>query len=63
MNDALVGVVIGVGEEDIPPLWEGVRADGKAVILAGDEAAIGSRVDAGLVVTAVPVPARQEVGD
>lgn len=63
MDDALVGVVVGVGEEDVPVLWEGLQVHGKAVILAGDEAAVGSRVYAGLVVTAVPVPARQEVGN
>lgn len=61
MYDALVGVVVGVGEEDVPALRQRVRVDGEAVILAGDEAAICSLVYAGLVVTTVPVPERQEV--
>lgn len=54
--DALVGVVVGVGEEDVPVLrqWGGVYS--KAVILAGDEAAICRLVYARLVVTTVPVP-------
>lgn len=61
VDDALVGVVVGVGEEDVPVLRQRVRVDGKAVVLAGDEAAICPLVYAGLVVTTVPVPERQEV--
>lgn len=60
MYDALVAVVVGVGEEDVPVLRQRVRVDGKTVILAGDEAAICSLVYAGLVVTTIPVPERQE---
>lgn len=59
--DALVGAVVGIGEEDVPVLRQRVRVDGKAVILAGDKAAICSLVYAGLIVTTVPVPERQEV--
>lgn len=59
MYDALVGVVIGVGEEDVPVLRQCGGVDGKSVILAGDEAALCSLVYARLVVTTVPVPAQE----
>lgn len=62
MYDALVGVVIGVGEEDVPVFRQCGGVDGKPVILAGDEAALCSLVYARLVVTTVPVP-EQEVKD
>lgn len=62
MHDALVGMIIGVGKEDVPVLRQGVRVDGEAVVLTGDEAAICSLVDARLVVATVTVPERRERG-
>lgn len=61
MHDALVGVVIGVGEEDVPVLGQGVGVDGEPVVLTGDEAAVCSLVDARLVVATVTVPERREI--
>lgn len=56
MHDALAGVVVGVGEQDVPVVRKGVWVDGEAVVLAGDEAAIRSVMDARLVVATVSVP-------
>lgn len=56
MYDALVGMIIGVGKEDIPVLRQGVGVDGEPVVLTGDEAALCSLVDARLVVATVTVP-------
>lgn len=58
--DALIGVIVGVGEEDVPAFGQRVGVDGEPVVLAGDEAAVGSLVDARLVVAAVTVPERRE---
>lgn len=58
--DALAGVVVGVGEEDVPVFGQGVGVDGEPVVLTGDEAAVCSLVDAGLVVATVTVPDGQE---
>lgn len=60
MHDALVGVIVGVSEEDVPSIGQRVWVDGKTVILAGDEAAVRPLVDARLVVAAVAVPERLE---
>lgn len=57
--DALIGVIVGVGKEDVPVSGQGVRVDSEAVVLTGDEAAIGSLVDARLVVATVTVPERE----
>lgn len=59
MYDALVGVVVGVGEEDVPVLRQCVRVDREAVVLTGDEAAFCSLVDARLVMATVTVPERR----
>ena len=56
MHDALAGVVIGVGEQDVPVRGQGQWVHSEAVVLAGDEAALGALVDTGLVVASVPVP-------
>lgn len=56
VHDALVGVIVGVGEEDVPAAGQRVGVDGEAVVLAGDEAAVRPLVDARLVVAAVAVP-------
>lgn len=60
VHDALIGVIVGVGEEDVPAFGQRVRVDGEPMVLAGDEAAVGSLVDAGLVVAAVTVSERRE---
>lgn len=60
MYDALIGVVIGVGKEDVPALGQGVGGNSEPVVLTGDEAAIRSLVDARLVVATVTVPEGQE---
>lgn len=60
VHDALVGVIVGVGEEDVPAVGQRVGVDGEAVVLAGDEAAVRPLVDARLVVAAVAVPERSE---
>lgn len=56
VHDAFAGVIVGVGEEHVPVLRQGPRVHSEAVVLTGDEAALGSFMDAGLVVTTVPVP-------
>ena len=60
MHYALVGVVVGVGEKDVPVLGQGPGVDSEAVVLTGDVAAVGSFVDAGLVVAAVTVPEKKK---
>lgn len=56
MYDALAGVIVGVGEENVPVFGQSVGVDGEPVVLAGDEAAICPLVDAWLVVATVTVP-------
>ena len=58
--DALVGVVVGVGEQDVPVCRQRVGVDGEPVVLTGDEAAVCSFMDARLVVTTVTVPETRE---
>lgn len=58
MHDAFAGVVVGVGEKDVPVIRQRVDVDGKPVVLAGDEAAVCSFVDARLVVATVTVSER-----
>lgn len=60
VHDALVGVIVGVGEEDVPAIGQRVGVDGEAVVLAGDEAAVRPIVDARLVVATVAIPERSE---
>lgn len=60
MYDALAGVVVGVGEEHVPVFGQRLGVDGEPVVLTGDEAAVCSLVDAGLVVATVTVPDRQK---
>lgn len=60
MYDALVGMIIGVGEEDIPVFRQRVGVDSEPVVLTGDEAATCSLVDARLVVATVTVPEKKE---
>ena len=56
MDDSLAGLVVGVGEQDLPVGGQRPRVHRKAVVLAGDEAAARSLVDARLVVAPVTVP-------
>ena len=56
MDHALVGRVVGVDEELLPPVGEGGGIDGEAVVLRRDIASIGARVNARLVRAAVAVP-------
>lgn len=60
MHDALVGFIVGIGEEDVPAFRKTVGVDGEAVVLTGDEAAVGALVDARLVVATVSIPGRRE---
>lgn len=56
VHDALIGVIIGVGKQDVPVFGQRVGVDGEAVVLTGDEASSRSLVDARLVVPTVTVP-------
>ena len=60
VHDALAGLVVGVGEEDVPVRGQGQGVHSEAVVLAGDEAALRALVDAGLVVASVTIP--EDVG-
>ena len=60
MYDSLIGMIIGVGKEDIPVFRQGVGVDSEPMVLTGDIAAICSLVDARLVVAAVTVPETRE---
>ena len=53
---ALVGAVVGVGEELAPAGRHGVRADRVAVVLRGHVAAASALQPTGLIVTSVTVP-------
>ena len=54
--DAFAGVVVGIGEEDVPARGQGQGVDCEAMVLRRDETAACSFVDARLVVTTVTVP-------
>lgn len=56
VHEALVGAVVGVGEERGPAGGQAARLHREAVVLRRDEAAPRVLVQAGLVVPAVPVP-------
>lgn len=63
MDNALVCLVVFIGEKDLPIGREAGRIDGEAVVLRGDETSVmgvlvlaGSVVGTRLVVTAVTVP-------
>lgn len=55
VHNALVRVVIGVGEEDVPVGRKGPRIHRKSVVLRRDIATLGTFMDARLVVAAIPV--------
>ena len=56
VHDSLVGPVVLVGEEDRPVFRQCGGFKRKAVILGGDEAALGGGVGTGLIVTSVSIP-------
>ena len=56
VDKPFVGLVVGIGEEDVPARRDGVVVNSEAVVLGGDETALGGRVDAGLVVTTIAIP-------
>lgn len=56
MNNALTGLVIGVGEEHIPVFRESLGIHSKPMILRRDETAICSFMDAGLVMATITIP-------
>ena len=60
MYHTLIGAVIPVGEENHPIGWEGGRVNSVAMVLGGDETATSSRVDAGLVLTSIPISAKTQ---
>lgn len=60
MHNALIGLVVGVGEEDIPVTGQGLGVNSEAVVLAGDEAAVCALVDTRLVVASVTIPAKRK---
>ena len=51
--DPLVRSVVGVPEPRLPALWQRILGHREAVILAGDVAAPGAQLDAGLVLAAM----------
>jgi hypothetical protein len=55
--DALVRAVVGVAEPGGPAARQGRGVDGEAVVLAGDVAALGALLEAGLVLAAATVAA------
>ena len=56
MNDALVGLVIGVGEEWAPAIRQSAGIHSKAMVLGGDVAAQAVFIHAWLVVATIAVP-------
>ena len=56
MHDALAGLVIGVGEEDVPVGGKALGVQGKAMILTGDETTLCPLMNARLVVATVTIP-------
>ena len=56
MNDALVGLVIGVGEEWAPAIRQSAGIHRKAMVLGGDVAAQAVFIHAWLVVATIAVP-------
>ena len=56
MDDAFVGLIVGVGKQNFPVGWKDVCIYSKTVILGCHIAPRGTMMDAGLVVAAVAVP-------
>lgn len=55
MNDALAGLVIGVGEKHIPVLWKSFGVHSEPMILRGDVTAVCPFMNARLVMTTVTI--------
>lgn len=55
MHDAFVGVVVGVGKENVPVVRKGLRVHCKAVVLRRDETTLRTFMDARLVMPTIPV--------
>lgn len=53
--NALIGLVIGIGEEDVPVRWQSLGVDSEAMVLTGDEATACSFMEAWLVVATVTI--------
>lgn len=62
VDEALVGAIVGVGEERQPGGREAAHVHSKAVVLSRDEAALRVLVQAGLVVPTVPKPGQRHRG-
>ena len=58
VHDPLVALIISICEQDLPIRWQVAVVHRKAVVLGGDETALGRRVETGLVVATVAVPVR-----
>ena len=56
VNNALICLVVLIREQYRPVCWQGIRIDGKAVVLSGDVAATSANVSARLVVSSVTIP-------
>lgn len=55
MHNALICVVIGVGKENIPVIWKGLRIHCKSMVLRCDETTLCTLMDARLVMPTIPV--------
>lgn len=60
MHKALIGVVVGISEEGTPSGWQACRVHCKAMVLGGNEAALGALMEAGLIVSTVPIPEKAD---
>ena len=60
MHNALVRLVVGVCEEDLPVAGQPGWVHCVAMVLGGDEAALRAGVDARLVVAPIAIPKIQE---
>lgn len=57
VHDALIALIIGIGEQHLPICGQVAVVHSKAMILCSDEAALGRRVEAWLVVTTIAISA------
>jgi hypothetical protein len=56
VDNSLVALIVFIGEQRLPTLWQGCDLGGKAVVLRRDETLGRAVVRARLVVPAVSVP-------
>ena len=59
MDDALISLVIGIGKERTPVLWEGGGIHSKPMVLGGDETAQTVFIHAWLVMPSITIPVKQ----